>query len=99
VFAESEIISLIAHGAPLDAILKGLHRSLVSRLVALVRALGLRPPLMLSGGVARNGAVCAMLEEELGVPIEVPPHPQLMGAFGAALLALGDGSTVTSPAA
>jgi predicted CoA-substrate-specific enzyme activase len=99
VFAESEIISLIAHGAPLDAILKGLHRSLVSRLVALVRALGLRPPLMLSGGVARNGAVRAMLEEELGVPIEVPPHPQLMGAFGAALLALGDGSTVTFPAA
>jgi predicted CoA-substrate-specific enzyme activase len=89
VFAESEIISLIAHGAPVDGILRGLHRSLVSRLVAMVRTLGLRPPLMLSGGVAHNSAVRAMLEEELGVKVEIPPYPQLMGAYGAALLALG----------
>jgi predicted CoA-substrate-specific enzyme activase len=89
VFAESEIISLIAHGAPVDSILKGLHRSLVSRLVAMVRTLGVRPPLMLSGGVAHNSAVRAMLEEDFGAAVEVPPHPQLMGAYGAALLALG----------
>jgi predicted CoA-substrate-specific enzyme activase len=88
VFAESEIISLIAHGAPVDDILRGLHRSLVSRLVAMLRTLGVRPPLMLSGGVARNAAVRAMLEQDLGLPVEVPPHPQLMGAYGAALLAL-----------
>jgi predicted CoA-substrate-specific enzyme activase len=94
VFAESEIISLIAHGAAVDGILKGLHRSLVSRLVAMVRALGVRPPLMLSGGVARNSAVRAMLEEDLGVAVEVPPQPQLMGALGAALLALGSGGQV-----
>ena len=75
--------------APIDSILRGLHRSLVSRLVAMVRALGVRPPLMLSGGVARNTAVRAMLEEDLRVAVEVPPHPQLMGAYGAALLALG----------
>ena len=72
-----------------DGILRGLHRSLVSRLVAMVRTLGVRPPLMLSGGVARNSAVHAMLEEDLGVAVEIPPHPQLMGAYGAALLALG----------
>jgi predicted CoA-substrate-specific enzyme activase len=88
VFAESEIISLIAHGAPVDDILRGLHRSLVSRLVAMVRTLGVRPPLMLSGGVARNAAVRAMLEQDLEAPVEVPPRPQLMGAYGAALLAL-----------
>jgi len=29
-----------------------------------------------------------MLEEDLRVAVEVPPHPQLMGAYGAALLAL-----------
>jgi predicted CoA-substrate-specific enzyme activase len=88
VFAESEIISLIAHGVAVDGILRGLHRSLVSRLVAMVRTLGVRPPLMLSGGVARNTAVRAMLEEDLGIAVEVPPRPQLMGALGAALLAL-----------
>jgi predicted CoA-substrate-specific enzyme activase len=93
VFAESEIISLIAHGAEVDSILKGLHRSLVSRLVAMVRTIGVRPPLMLSGGVARNAAVHALLEEDLRMPVVVPPHPQLMGAYGAALLALAGAST------
>lgn len=88
VFAESEIISLVAHGAEVDSILRGLHRSLVSRLVAMVRPLGVRPPLMLSGGVAQNSGVRAMLEQELGLVVEVPPHPQLMGAYGAALLGL-----------
>lgn len=92
VFAESEIISLIAHGVPVDDILKGLHRSLVSRLVAMVRTLGVRPPLLLSGGVARNSAVRAMLEHDLGLPVVVPPQPQLMGAFGAALVALAGGA-------
>jgi activator of 2-hydroxyglutaryl-CoA dehydratase len=48
---------------------------------------------MLSGGVARNSAVRAMLEDDLRVPVVVPPHPQLMGAYGAALLALDTGSS------
>lgn len=91
VFAESEIISLIAHGAGVDAILKGLHRSLVSRISAMVRSVGLRPPLMLSGGVARNEALCRLLGESLGQAVRLPQQPQLMGAYGAALLALESG--------
>jgi predicted CoA-substrate-specific enzyme activase len=87
VFAESEIISLVACGVEVDPILKGLHRSLVGRIAALVRSVGLVPPLMLSGGVALNTAVRAMLAESLGTPVLVPGQPQLMGAYGAALLA------------
>ncbi len=88
VFAETEVISLIANGVALECILKGLHRALVRRIVAMIRALGLIPPLILSGGVAWNKAVCAMLEEELEAKVILPEHPQLMGAYGAALLAL-----------
>ena len=88
VFAESEIISLLAHGTELGPILKGLHRSLVSRITALIKQVGLVPPLMLSGGVARNDAVRAMLAESTGQPVELPDQPQLMGAFGAALVGL-----------
>lgn len=88
VFAESEVISLIAHGTPVASILRGLHRSLVKRIVAMIRAVGLSPPLMLSGGVVRNPAVCRMLEEETGETIVLPHRPQLMGAYGAALFAL-----------
>jgi predicted CoA-substrate-specific enzyme activase len=88
VFAESEVISLIAHGIPIASILRGLHRSLVKRVVAMIRTVGLTPPLMLSGGVVRNPAVRHMLAGETGQPVTMPDHPQLIGAYGAALLAL-----------
>ena len=88
VFAESEIVSLLAHGAGVEPILKGLHRALVQRLVAMIRSVGLTPPLMLSGGVARNPALAQLLEVETGETVVVPPHPQLLGAYGAALVAL-----------
>src|SRR5512136_654389 len=88
VFAESEVISLIAHGVALESILRGLHRSLVKRIVAMIRTVGLTPPLMLSGGVAQNQAIPRMLEEETGEKVILPRSPQLMGAYGAALIAL-----------
>jgi len=89
VFAESEIISLLAMATPLESILRGLHRSLASRVAAMVRSVGLAPRVYLSGGVAQNGAIRSMLEQELKVDrIEVPDHPQLMGAYGAALTGL-----------
>jgi activator of 2-hydroxyglutaryl-CoA dehydratase len=88
VFAESEIISLIARGITLDAIVRGLHRSMVSRIATMIYHVGLVAPLMLSGGVARNPAVRAMLTEVTGEAVVVPEQPQLMGAYGAALMAL-----------
>ena len=89
VFAESEIISLIAHGVGVAPILRGLHRSLIKRIVAMVRSVGLTSPLMLSGGVAQNPGISKMLEEETGATVSLPREPQLMGAYGAALMALG----------
>lgn len=89
VFAESEIISLVAHGEPVGRILLGLHAGLVSRVLSMVRGVGLVPPLMLSGGVARNTAIVALLQEQSGTPVHLPSRPQLMGAYGAALLASG----------
>jgi predicted CoA-substrate-specific enzyme activase len=89
VFAESEVISLIARGVPVAPILRGLHRSMLQRIVAMILTVGLVPPLMLSGGVVQNPVVCWMLEDETGVKPILPCHPQLTGAYGAALLALG----------
>ncbi len=88
VFAESEIISLVARGARLDAIVRGLHRSMLQRITSMIHSVGLPPPLMLSGGVARNLAVRALLEDSTDERVVVPEQPQLMGAYGAALLAL-----------
>ena len=100
VFAESEIISLVARGASLDAIVRGLHRSMLQRITSMIHTVGLTAPLMLSGGVARNQAVRALLEQTTGERVVVPEQPQLMGAYGAALLARGNGATAKNePAA
>lgn len=88
VFAESEVISLLAHGVSPEPILRGLHRALIKRIVAMIRSVGLAPPLMLSGGVAHNSAIRRMLEEELNADVMLPRRPQLVGAYGAALLAM-----------
>ena len=90
VFAESEIISMLAHGEEIAPILKGLHRGLISRVVAMIRSVGLIPPLMLSGGVVKNDAIREMLSEATKQDVIVPEFPQLMGAYGAALIALGE---------
>ena len=88
VFAESEIVSLIARGRPIPGIARGLHRSLARRVASLARGAGVRPPLMLSGGGAHNGALRHLLADELDHEVHLPAEPQLMGAYGAALIAL-----------
>ena len=88
VFAESEIISMVAHGVAVEPILMGLHRSLIRRVVAMVHSVGLVPPLLLSGGVVKNPAIRKVIAEETKEKVFMPDHPQLMGAYGAALFAL-----------
>ena len=88
VFAESEMISLIARGHPVEDIVRGLVRSLVRRVAALARSTGVQAPLMISGGVARSEAVRFFLGDELDLAVSLPPQPQLMGAYGAALTGL-----------
>lgn len=90
VFAESEIISMIASGKDTSSILKGLHRSLIKRIVAMIRSVNFIPPLLLSGGVVNNIAIRKMIEEEMGEKVIIPTYPQLMGAYGAALIALDE---------
>jgi (R)-2-hydroxyacyl-CoA dehydratese activating ATPase len=84
VFAESEVISLIANGEPLAGIVKGLHASLATR-VAAMAAFAPEADVWMSGGVALNAAMRAALAEALGRPVRVVPEPQYVGALGAAL--------------
>ncbi len=88
VFAESEMISLMAQGHVLEQIVRGLYTALVRRVAAMARGTGLAPPLMLSGGVAQSRAMRNLLGKELGHQVSVPDKPQLMGAYGAALIGL-----------
>lgn len=88
VFAESEVVSLVAQGQPVEDILRGLHRAIVNRVWSMVKSLGTPGGVTLSGGVAKNSGVVTLLEEKLGRAVHVPGEPQIVGALGAALLAL-----------
>ncbi len=88
VFAESEVISLVASDEPLEGIVKGLHVALASRVVALARGAHAGDEVLMSGGVALNGAMVGALREAMGRPVRVLPEPQLVGALGAALSVL-----------
>ena len=89
VFAESEIVSLLAREEPLDHIARGLFRALCRRVAAMARSTGATPPILLSGGVALGTAVSHILGEELSEVVKTAAEPQFMGAYGAALFALG----------
>jgi len=79
----------LARGTPRGEIAQGLHRGVAERVGGLARKVGLRGEVYLSGGVAFNPAVAAALGDFLDRTVEVLPEPQLNGAYGAALLALG----------
>lgn len=90
VFAESEVVSLIAEGTDAHEIARGLHRAIASRTQGLVartepNLAGLR--VAMSGGVARNPGVVRALGEALRCDIAVPTEPDTVGALGAALIA------------
>lgn len=87
VFAESEVVSLIAQGAPLEGIVLGLHRALASRVLSLAGAIPAEQAVYLSGGVALNPAITSALERHSQRVVNVLPTPQLVGAIGAALSA------------
>jgi (R)-2-hydroxyacyl-CoA dehydratese activating ATPase len=87
VFAESEVISLIAKGEQRQDIIAGIHESIAARISSMVGRVGLKEPVMVTGGVARNIGVVHALEKKLGMKIEVSPYAQANGAIGAAILA------------
>lgn len=88
VFAESEIVSLSAQGYPKVDIIGGLHEAIANRLTQMVRAVGVREPVVMTGGVAKNQGVVRALERTLGIKIVIPSEPQITGALGAAFFAL-----------
>ena len=90
VFAESEVVSLIADGISPHEIVHGLNRAIATRSLGLVHRVapsinGLS--VAMSGGVAHNSGVIRALSEGLNCEILVPPRPDTVGALGAALIA------------
>lgn len=86
VFAESEIVSLLAQGASRAGVITGLHQSVARRVAGMARRVGIKEKVAFTGGVAKNAGVIRALTEELGCYLEVPENCQFTGALGAALM-------------
>ena len=87
VFAESEVISLISKGESRENIIAGIHEAIASRVAALAKRVGVAPPVIMTGGVAKNVGVVRALEQRLDASIQVLETAQVNGAIGAALMA------------
>jgi predicted CoA-substrate-specific enzyme activase len=84
VFAESEVISLIADNHSDNDIVHGLNKSIASKTASMVKRAQGQAPFMMTGGVARNAGVVQELETRLGDSLFITEEPDLCGALGAA---------------
>lgn len=88
VFAESEVISLIANNKEKADIADGVCRAIANKASGLLRRVGMEPEFMMTGGVAKNPGVVRAVEEKIGAKLYICEEPEIVGAAGAALYAL-----------
>ena len=88
VFAESEVLSWLGKGKKIEDILLGVHESIASRSIGLLRRVGIEEQVTFTGGVTKNRAMVVTLEKRLGLGVNVGDDSHYMGALGAALFAL-----------
>jgi len=88
VFIESEIISLISESVEIGAIAAGVFKSIAGRILGMIRGIGGKPPLTLTGGVAKNRAMVHFMKDVFQGEVNVPKDPQITGSLGAAIFGL-----------
>ncbi|MGA1866905.1 MAG: anhydro-N-acetylmuramic acid kinase [Thermoplasmatota archaeon] len=87
VFAESEVVSLIAKEKATEDILAGLHQMVARKIVGLVNSTQPKGKVLVCGGVARNSGIVEELRKIMNRDMVVPEMPHMVGALGAALMA------------
>ena len=88
VFAESEVVSLIAQNKATDDIVHGLNKAVAAKTASLAKRVGGAEKYMMTGGVSKNKGVVDAIERKLGVKLCISEKAQLNGALGAALFAM-----------
>jgi predicted CoA-substrate-specific enzyme activase len=89
VFVESEVISLLSQGTGQSDIISGVLEAIVSRVVGMAKPwVKKEDEIIFTGGVAKNDNVLLRVQKKMGCEVKRPPEPQIIGALGAALIAL-----------
>jgi (R)-2-hydroxyacyl-CoA dehydratese activating ATPase len=89
VFAQSEVVSLIARGASKEGMALGIHQSIASRIAALAGGVPMEAPVVFTGGCAHNSCLAGLISKAVKQPLRVPESPQTVAALGCALLGRG----------
>lgn len=87
VFAQSEVISLIAQNKKKEDIVAGINHAIASRIINMGKKIGIKDVVFFDGGPAKNIGIRTAIERELGLKVYVPKNPQIVNALGAALIA------------
>lgn len=94
VFAESEVVGLLAQGAGKGEIVAGLHQAITRRISTMIERINPESPIIFTGGVARNKSLVDSLSTQLNMPVLVLEDCQFTGAIGAMLIAADMANTV-----
>ena len=87
IFAESEVVSLIHQATPKPDIARAVTDAIAARIASMTRTVGIEQPVALIGGVSKNVGFVDSLEKSLESKVLLYKEPQILGAYGAALLA------------
>jgi len=87
VFAQSEVTSLLARRQKREDIARGIHTAILNRTLSLLKRVSTTPDIVFAGGVAKNPCMKRLLGDALGCEVKVPGDPQIVGAYGAAIIA------------
>lgn len=86
VFAESEVISLLANGASKESVAAGIIQSIANRAAALLSKISVDDQVAFTGGVAKSNVLKEVIEEKIEKPIYIAQDSQIVGALGAAVI-------------
>jgi len=87
VFAESEVVSLVAAGTSKPDIARAIHDAIASRISSMARRISVENDVLLIGGVAKNKGFAESLRRDLQMNVVVPEDPDFISALGAAYVA------------
>jgi predicted CoA-substrate-specific enzyme activase len=87
-FGRGAAVALMKEGERKEDILAGLHEAIAGRVMAVVKKVGIADKFAITGGIGRNVGLVSKIEAKAGLKVTLPEEPMIVGAMGAALIAL-----------